>query len=132
MWDLWWTKWHWDRFFSVSIIPPWLSILTSFGAQTIDVLVTAVQRHSPPIDMNMNISQLLLDSQEGVCLMELVIQIDNIHFKLLNVMIEWLTLLLCIQEIPGSNLGLESGYPDCGFSWLSSVPPGECQDSTLN
>jgi hypothetical protein len=28
-WDLWWTKWHWDRFFSesfgfpVNIIPPW-------------------------------------------------------------------------------------------------------------
>jgi hypothetical protein len=82
-------------FFSLSIIPPWLSILTSFGGRTVDVLVSAAQRHSPPIDMNMNISQLLLDSQEGVCLMELVIQIDNIHFKLLNVMIEWLTLLLC-------------------------------------
>jgi hypothetical protein len=30
-WGLWWTKWHWDRFFheffcsSVDIIPPWLS-----------------------------------------------------------------------------------------------------------
>jgi hypothetical protein len=33
MWDLWWTKWHWDRFFSelfsfpINIIPPWLSLL---------------------------------------------------------------------------------------------------------
>jgi hypothetical protein len=33
MWDLWLTKWHWDRFFRVlrvfpvHIIPPWLSIL---------------------------------------------------------------------------------------------------------
>jgi hypothetical protein len=34
--DLWWTKWHWDRFFSeffgfspVRIIPPWLSMLIS-------------------------------------------------------------------------------------------------------
>ena len=24
MWDLWWTKWHWDRFPSLSIIPPML------------------------------------------------------------------------------------------------------------
>ena len=22
MWDLWWTKWHWDRFFPVSFIQP--------------------------------------------------------------------------------------------------------------
>jgi hypothetical protein len=33
MWDLWLTKWHWDRVFSeffdfpVNIIPPWLSVL---------------------------------------------------------------------------------------------------------
>jgi hypothetical protein len=32
-WDLWWTKWHWDRFFSeffgfpVTIIPPWAPLL---------------------------------------------------------------------------------------------------------
>jgi hypothetical protein len=25
---------------------------------------------------------------------------------------EWLTLLLRIREVPGSNLGLETGYPD--------------------
>jgi hypothetical protein len=22
MWDLWWTKWHWDRFSPVNFIPP--------------------------------------------------------------------------------------------------------------
>jgi hypothetical protein len=33
IWGLWWTKWHWDRFFSgssvypVNIIPPQFSIL---------------------------------------------------------------------------------------------------------
>jgi hypothetical protein len=30
----------------------------------------------------------------------------------------------------GPSLGLESGYPDGGFSWFSSVPPGELKDST--
>jgi hypothetical protein len=31
---------------------------------------------------------------------------------ILNVVVEWLTLLLRIQQVPGSNLGLETGYPD--------------------
>jgi hypothetical protein len=31
MWDLWWIKWHWDRFFPVNIIPPSLSKLISSG-----------------------------------------------------------------------------------------------------
>jgi hypothetical protein len=44
-------------------------------------------------------------------------------------MVEWLTLR--IREAPGSSLGSESGYPDGGFSWFSSVPPGEFKDSTL-
>jgi hypothetical protein len=29
-----------------------------------------------------------------------------------NVMVEWLTLLFRIREVPGSNLGPETGYPD--------------------
>jgi hypothetical protein len=45
-------------------------------------------------------------------------------------MVEWLTLLLHIREILGSNLGLESGYSD-RFFVVSSVPPGECQGSSL-
>jgi hypothetical protein len=28
------------------------------------------------------------------------------------VMVEWLTLLLHVQEAPGSNLDLKNGYPD--------------------
>jgi hypothetical protein len=47
-----------------------------------------------------------------------------------NVVVEWLT-LLHIRKIPGSNLGPETGYPHWRFSLISSVPPGECQDSTL-
>jgi hypothetical protein len=38
-----------------------------------------------------------------------------------NVVVEWLTLLLRIWEVLGSNLGPETGYPDLGFSWFSSV-----------
>jgi hypothetical protein len=29
-----------------------------------------------------------------------------------NVVVEWLTFLLRIREVPGSNLGPELGYPD--------------------
>jgi hypothetical protein len=32
---------------------------------------------------------------------------------------------------PLQNLGLDTGYPDRDFSWLSSVPTGESRDSTL-
>jgi hypothetical protein len=49
-----------------------------------------------------------------------------------NVMVEWLALLLRILEVPGSNLGPETGHSDWGFSWFSSIPPGKCQDSTLS
>jgi hypothetical protein len=45
---------------------------------------------------------------------------------------EWLALLFRIREVPGSNRGPETGYPGWGSSWLSSVPPGKCRDSTLN
>jgi hypothetical protein len=33
-------------------------------------------------------------------------------FVCVHVVIEWLALLLRIREVPGSNLGPESGYPD--------------------
>jgi hypothetical protein len=45
--------------------------------------------------------------------------------------VEWLTLLLRIREVPGSNLGQETAYPDWGISWFSAVPPGECWSSTV-
>jgi hypothetical protein len=32
-----------------------------------------------------------------------------------NVVVEWLTLLLRIREVPGSNLGPDTGYPDRVF-----------------
>jgi hypothetical protein len=48
-----------------------------------------------------------------------------------NVVIASLTLLVSIPEVPGSNLGPKIGYPDWGVSWVSSVCPRECQDSTL-
>jgi hypothetical protein len=31
------------------------------------------------------------------------------------VVVEWLTLLICIREVPGSNFGLETGDLDSGF-----------------
>jgi hypothetical protein len=34
---------------------------------------------------------------------------------LTNVVVERLTLLLNIQDVTGSNLGKETGYPDCCF-----------------
>jgi hypothetical protein len=44
--------------------------------------------------------------------------------RLLNFVVEWLALLLRIREVPASNLGSETGYPDYGFSLFSSVPQG--------
>jgi hypothetical protein len=48
-----------------------------------------------------------------------------------NVVVEWLTFLLRTREVPGVNIGLETGYPNWGFSWFASFPPDECWDSTL-
>jgi hypothetical protein len=42
-----------------------------------------------------------------------------------------LTLLLRIREVTGSNLGLETGSPDWGFSCFSSVPPSKSWDSAF-
>lgn len=36
------------------------------------------------------------------------------------------------SEGPSSNLGLETGYPDWGFSWIYVVTPGKFQDITSN
>jgi hypothetical protein len=35
----------------------------------------------------------------------------------LNIVVKWLILLLCIQKVLSSNLGLETSYPEvfCGF-----------------
>jgi hypothetical protein len=43
-----------------------------------------------------------------------------------NVVVKWLTLVLRIREVPGSNLGQQTGYPDWSFSWFPSVSPGKC------
>jgi hypothetical protein len=48
-----------------------------------------------------------------------------------NVAAEWITLLLCIRDVLGSNLDPETGYHDWGISCFSSVSPGKCRDSTL-
>jgi hypothetical protein len=49
----------------------------------------------------------------------------------LNVVVEWLTLLLRILEVLDSKLGPETSYPDWGISWFSSILPSKCWDSTL-
>jgi hypothetical protein len=43
----------------------------------------------------------------------------------------WLAHLLHIKEVPGSNLGLKTGFL-LRLSWYSSVLPGKCRDNTLN
>jgi hypothetical protein len=49
----------------------------------------------------------------------------------LNVVVEWLTLLVHIQEVTGSNLSPGTGYL-AWRSWFSSVIPGKFRESTLN
>jgi hypothetical protein len=48
-----------------------------------------------------------------------------------NVMVDWLTLILTIREVPGSRQVLDTNYPDM-VSWFSSVPSGICLNSFLN
>jgi hypothetical protein len=38
--------------------------------------------------------------------------VTPIYTWLLNVAVEWLTLLVRVREVPGSNLGPETGSPD--------------------
>jgi hypothetical protein len=47
----------------------------------------------------------------------------------LNIMVKWLTPLLHIWEVPGSNLGTEISYPE--FSMVFLGPSRESRDSTL-
>jgi hypothetical protein len=46
-------------------------------------------------------------------------------------MAEWLTLLLRIWEVPGSNLDPETLCHDRGFREFSSLPSGEFRASSL-
>jgi hypothetical protein len=48
-----------------------------------------------------------------------------------NVVAEWLALLLRFREVSGSYPGPDTGYPDTFFVVIL-IPPGRCQDSTLN
>jgi hypothetical protein len=43
-----------------------------------------------------------------------------------------LALLLRFREIPGSNPDPAISYPDCDYSWFSSVPPDKCRDDVSN
>jgi hypothetical protein len=54
-----------------------------------------------------------------------------IYSSPVNIVAEWLTLLLRIREVSVSNLGSETGYPDWGLSWYFSVSPGEFRNSTI-
>jgi hypothetical protein len=44
--------------------------------------------------------------------------------------IEWLTFLLPIRAVQGSNLGTETGYRYYCFRFILG-PPGECRDRNL-
>jgi hypothetical protein len=48
-----------------------------------------------------------------------------------NIVVEWLTPLLRIREVLGSNVGPETGYPDWACSWFYSFSPGEWRPSIL-
>jgi hypothetical protein len=56
---------------------------------------------------------------------------DYVHLLLLilpNVPVEWLTFLLRIREVPGSNHSQETGYPEQSFSCFSTLSPGKFRD----
>jgi hypothetical protein len=45
-------------------------------------------------------------------------------------MLHWTDWRHGIPEALGSNFGRDTGYPDWGFMWFSSVTPGKCRDGT--
>lgn len=45
---------------------------------------------------------------------------------------EWIAPLHPVQQITGSDIRSETGYPDWGLSSFFPVPPEKRQDSTLN
>jgi hypothetical protein len=57
--------------------------------------------------------------------------INEIFFVMLLLKTRVSLLLLRISEVTGSNLDLDTGYPDWGVSSFSSVRPRKCRDSTL-
>jgi hypothetical protein len=57
---------------------------------------------------------------------------SKVSTGLLNIVVEWLTFLTRICEVPGSNRGPETGYPALRFTWSSLVLPGEYRYSILN
>jgi hypothetical protein len=48
-----------------------------------------------------------------------------------NTVVEWLTLLRRIWEVSGLHPSLKPSYPEGGYLWLSSVPPGKWWDITM-
>jgi hypothetical protein len=61
----------------------------------------------------------------------ILIYIFLYFYNLLNVVFEWLTFLLHIREVPGSNLNPETDCPDTSITSFSSVPPSKYRDSAL-
>jgi hypothetical protein len=50
----------------------------------------------------------------------------------LDIMVEWIDRLLCIEKALDSYLSSQTTQPNLSFSWFFSVPPCEHQDSTSN
>lgn len=50
--------------------------------------------------------------------------------KISAVVLEWLVFLLHVHTVLGSNLGLDTCYPNWGLYWFSRFCPGKCQDHT--
>jgi len=44
----------------------------------------------------------------------------------------FVSILLCVREVPGSNIGQKTCHSHSDFSWLTSVPPDKCRDDTFN
>jgi hypothetical protein len=71
------------------------------------------------------------DSDRIIRKFEHSVSINHLHSYAPNVVVEYFPLLLRIREVPDSNLGPETGYPD-SFLRVSSVPQGKFRGSTLN
>jgi hypothetical protein len=61
----------------------------------------------------------------------IIIIIIIIIQSLPNAVVEWLTLLLRIREVPWVQISALRLALLAGFSWFSSVPQGECRVGTI-
>jgi hypothetical protein len=123
---VWWTKWHWDRFFFILVLLLYTNsnvILGRYNRTTGPRIIQSVQRLEHRLDkprfQSQPITSHSLDNKTGYLAVQHPKQKANTNC---------VALLLLIPMSDGSILCPETYYPD--VSWFSSNLPAKCHAST--